>query len=412
MLWGLAAVFSILARAGGGGSSGGSIGGGSSGGGSSFHSSSSSSSGGVSGEPVPWVFTLVIMLVFGIFLAIFITIFVKMMSRVVKANKQAAELARAAESDPAWAKILTEVKTIFLNFQRDWAAMDLASMKKYLADPYFQHVTLMLTALKGMGRSNPMSNVTIAAAYPSNVKDVPGEIGDGVDITFTASADDKLVQGTQTLTSSQGSFTETWQFTRTKAGWQLDGIKQATEDANSLVVSIKQFADRNQLYFSPDWGRLLLPVRGQLFGQASFVSSDVNNHCIGLHKNILIELYTYAPVAGMGSFTVAQATLPKAYENIVVRRKGSFAGKLKGLKQQSMEWEAFNERYEVYATDIEQVTSFELLHPAFMEKLFDLPFEINIEAIDNVVYLYSASKDIDYPKMMEVLQNAFKELKL
>jgi hypothetical protein len=58
------------------------------------------------------------------------------------------------------------------------------------------------------------------------------------------------------------------------------------------------------------------------------------------------------------------------------------------------------------------VTAFELLHPAYMEKLFALPFKVSIEVVDNVVYLYTRDKKADYATMYAILNDAFKEMKL
>ena len=81
------------------------------------------------------------------------------------------------------------------------------------------------------------------------------------------------------------------------------------------------------------------------------------------------------------------------------------------------EWGQFNEKYEVWATVPELATSFELLHPAFMEKLEALPFELNIEVVDNVLYLYSADSsiginDANYSVMLQIINEAFKQMKM
>jgi hypothetical protein len=54
-----------------------------------------------------------------------------------------------------------------------------------------------------------------------------------------------------------------------------------------------------------------------------------------------------------------------------------------------MESVDFNAKFEVWASSIELATSFELLHPAFIQKLEELPFEVNIEVVDTTLYLYS-----------------------
>lgn len=413
MLWAVLQIGELLARAGGGGSSSGGSSGGSSSGGSSY-STSSSSSGGGSGSTGPWWVGLIVFAFFGLAVMVVIALASKATAKLAQSRRpknSQPDLDRAMAADPAWAKLIEETKAIFMRFQADWQNYNFASMQSYLAKPYYEHVKLMLTAMRNMNRRNEMTNLKIHQAYPSQVNDLPGAVGDSVDVTFTASCTDKLIQEDKVLTVSNDAFTETWQFSRTKTGWQLTGIKQATENPDSLVVQLREFAAVRGLHFSPDWGRLLLPTRGQLFGRASFERSDINNHVIGMHKKVLFEIYTYVPATASGGYTVAQATLPKHYENIVVRRKKSFAGSLKGLRQQSMEWDEFNKRYEVFATDVEEVTSFELLHPAFMEKLFSLGFDVNIEAVDNVIYLYSSGA-VDYAVMLDVLMEAFKELKL
>ena len=57
-----------------------------------------------------------------------------------------------------------------------------------------------------------------------------------------------------------------------------------------------------------------------------------------------------------------------------------------------MEWGEFNNKFRVYATSAEQVTAFELLHPAMMQTLVDAPFAINIEVIDNAHLLLCAAE--------------------
>lgn len=185
---------------------------------------------------------------------------------------------------------------------------------------------------------------------------------------------------------------------------------------------IKTFALINDMYYSPDWGWLLLPRRGQLFGGGKFGVSDINNHVIGIYKNLLIELYTYLPnpnsrSTSVSEYVIAQVALPKRYDSLIVEAKESFFANLfphtpKGYNKLSLEWADFNKRYNVYATNVEQVTVFELLHPVYMEKLFALPFKVSIEVVDNVVYLYTKDKKADYAMMYSILKDAFEEMKL
>ena len=47
-----------------------------------------------------------------------------------------------------------------------------------------------------------------------------------------------------------------------------------------------------------------------------------------------------------------------------------------------------------------------------MEKIYSLNFEINIEVVDNVLYIYAPGVLINYDEMLEVLVWAFEEMKL
>lgn len=78
----------------------------------------------------------------------------------------------------------------------------------------------------------------------------------------------------------------------------------------------------------------------------------------------------------------------------------------------TLEWPDFNSKYQVFATTVEQVTAFELLHPVFMEKLFALDFDISIEVVGNILYLYTGSQVERYSTMLEILKVAFAEMKL
>jgi hypothetical protein len=163
-----------------------------------------------------------------------------------------------------------------------------------------------------------------------------------------------------------------------------------------------------------------------LFNKAKFGVSDINNHVIGMYHGTLIELYTYIPTTKNTRLTykIAQLAIPKRYEDLVIKAKKPFwkidlkqninlfqKDKTK-LNRISLEWPDFNKRYTVFATDVEQVTAFELLHPVFMEKLFALDFKINIEVIDNIIYLYTQDKNAKYEQMFSILKDAFEEMKL
>jgi hypothetical protein len=159
-----------------------------------------------------------------------------------------------------------------------------------------------------------------------------------------------------------------------------------------------------------------MPNRGAIFGPAGFGNADINNHVVGYYKDKVIEFYSYEPKAGAGMqpITVAQAILPKKYDDILVTEKSwyGFKPKMKGLNKIETESVDFNKKFAVWAANQDQATSFELLATNFMERIYALEFEVNIEVVDNVLYLYSPSKQIAYQDMLEVLVWAFNEMKL
>lgn len=390
----------VQARAGGGGSGGGGGGGGAGGSGS--------------GEGNIWeaiFFIGIVVFAFGY----------KIYTHRQKVKKAKEGMLAASRSDASWTEqgLRGEIELVFYRFQKDWSDFNLASMREYLAEKYFTHVQLMMTALRNIGRQNVMENVILKKSEVVEVNDETDNELDRFVVEIRASAHDSLkdtVSG-KTLYQDNSAFSETWLFDREVGKWKLDGISQVSEERYSEYFA--SFASKNGFFYSRDWGWLLLPQRGQLFSLASFKRSDINHHVIGIYHGALVEFYEYIPFASQKNprvYTIAQATLPKSYGNIVVQHRKWYQRLLlwrrRGLTAVSLEWNAFNDKYEVLASEREKVTVFELLHPAFMEKLEALPFETNIEVVDNVVYLYTDDSKAQYEAMLGILKEAFDEMKL
>ncbi len=342
----------------------------------------------------------------------------------LKRNKKAEEALQAAgASDAAWdeTKIKEYVTTVFNRFQYDWSRFDTASIQKYTTPEYFQHISLMLLAIKQASRVNQMTDVQITMQDIQSVTDGQAKTQDEFIMGIQAKATDTLIdtRDNAQLYVDKSEFTEFWHFKRAAGdGWLLAGIRQATESQMMLQQSVEQFARQQNFYYSPDWGWLLLPRKGQIFSSGKFGTSDINNHCIGLYNNVLVQIYTYLPNPQKltNQYLVAQVQLPKSYGDIVVRRKkfGQWGGK-SGLQEVKTEWTDFNKKFEVLASTAEGPTSLELLHPVFMEFLEKQPFEINLEVTDNVVYFYANENGVKpehYPVMLAVMQEAFKQMKM
>jgi hypothetical protein len=343
----------------------------------------------------------------------------------LKRNKQETEeLKQAALLDPTWNEtaILQRVRDVFMMYQQDWTARSWERYSQYMTPRYQQHSSLMIAALLQAKRINEVDEPVIDEIMITELRDSLNNDEDTVTVGITAHASDMLIDelSDEALYLDTSQFTEFWSFKRIGDEWYLDGIEQATAAKWKADVSLRQLAQANDYFYSLDWGWLLIPRRGRLFGRVEFGVSDINNHIIGVYNNdYLLQLYTYDPnPKSRGCYLIAQTNVPKVYGNIVVLRKAwTNILKPKGLEKISMEWGDFNKKYDVFASSYEGATSFELLHPAFMEKLEALPFEVNIEVVDNVVYLYSPQRTEKnsveiYAMMLEVLQEAYKQMKM
>jgi len=342
----------------------------------------------------------------------------------IKQNKYVkTALSTAASKDAAWDETtLTEyTKSTFLRYQKDWSLLDAESMKSYLTPRYHQHATLLLSVLQSAGRRNLVDDVNIINADIISISDSPNNNDDRVIVGFEAQAHDKLVRVSddKTLFTDNSSFVEYWTFNRSGSTWLLDEISQQTASAFRENGQLAAFAHRNGMFYSADMGWLFIPERGQLFGQAKFGTSDINNHIVGLYKDkLLIQIYTYLSKTTSGeSYLIAQANVPKSYGNIIVRHKKALNmfSKPHGLEEIKTEWTEFNGKYEVFASSAEQATSFELLNPTYMEQLAALDFDVNIEVVDNVVYLYAnelVTTEMRFATMLDLLHKAFDEMKL
>ncbi len=333
------------------------------------------------------------------------------------------ELQQAAAEDPIWneAQLIDFTEAAFKRYQADWGTFNTSAIQQYTTPEYYQHTALLLRVLQSMGRADSMEDIHISAVEVIAMDDEPGSDHDSFTAGITARAKDRLfeTQGDKTLYVDYNEFTEFWQFVRSGNTWLLAGIQQQTASLAAENAAIATLAQQNGYYYSLDMGWLFIPKRGQLFGGARFGTSDINNHIVGLYNNqLLVQVYSYnkAPQdTGSKTYVIAQVNVPKQYGTIIVRRKKFMQLPAFGLKRVETEWTQFNKKYEVFASAPEQVTSFELLNPTYMEQLEALPFEVTIEVVDNVIYLYAAESNTDtqtYQTMLDLVNKAFKELRL
>lgn len=369
--------------------------------------------------------------VFGLYFAVFfmLTVAGVMVWRFVKSKKEDkvapkqrhGELLAAATGDPIWDEnfLKNYASSLFIKYQSDWSSFNVNNMATYLSPSYNQHMTLVLTALQLAGRQNVVNNVTVDSVYIEDIKDNADNSRDAFSARISFTVDDVILD-TRTnneLSRKHLSGSEVYRFIRSGDSWLLDGIGQLTESATMKRRAIELFASNNGMFYSPDWGHLLLPDRGQIFTNAKYNVSDINNHTIGVYNGLLVQIYSYLPSPDQTlEYTIAQVNIPKSYGNILVRKKkgglSGLFGRPKDMRQLQTEWGEFNEIYEVFATNLELATSFELLTPTFMEKLAAVGFDVNLEVADNVIYMYTESNSAQYDTMMSLIHNAFKEMKM
>jgi hypothetical protein len=338
-----------------------------------------------------------------------------------KAKNAKNKLLLAARKDPAWSEelLLNHARTVFMQFQQDWSTFNLAGMQSYLTPDFARHNALMLQILRELGRTNRMENVQIDNSLIVSVADRVDNAKDRFTVVFEASARDQLIDNTsQTpIFTDNSSFTESWRFVRSGSTWLLDHIDQATGDISSTNRMLRDFAARNDMFYSLDMGWLFLPRRGVLFQNGKFGTSDINNHVVGTHHDHLVQFYTYDALGTMttGTQLIAQINLPKSYGGIIISRDERRTRPPKDYQKYEFEWPDFNARYNVFATDADRLATFELLNPGFMAYLYDTDPGVSIEVTDNIVYLYKPGARVDpadYETMLTILMKAFKELQL
>ena len=344
-------------------------------------------------------------------------------NKIVRRSREVS-LKQSAAKDNVWnkTKIIKRAKRVFHQYQNDWMNKNLESIKTYTTSRYFSHASLMLKAIQQMGRHSDLSNIKIHSAVVTDFHDHKDDGKDRVTVMFRAQMYALFIEtdSGNVLQEDDSKFIEWWNFVRQGGEWMLDGIDQATEDQSQLLIDLKNFAQANNMHFSPDWGHQLIPTHGQLF-KNGFAGTDINNHVIGRWGDLIVQLYTYSPNINQTAptyYVIGQINLPKSYGGIMVLRRGhGLFNRLhipQGYAKYELEWGDFNKRYDVLATDMDKVTSFELLNPAFMAWLYDCNLKVNIEVADNVVYLYAKVKvgENRYSDMLEILSKSHAELKM
>jgi hypothetical protein len=399
-------AFTFVAGFGGGGSgSGGSVGGG------GFSGGGSTGAGG-SGDMNPWVFGLIICFVIGCLIQ---GIRAQQRARVAAREREQRLWTEFQHTAPGWNEEQTEgyVQSAFVALNAAWTRLDADAMRPWLTPRMFDKMSAMVAALRQMGRRNEVRDL------------VPGEFilakvatqgTAGFTVRVQARSTDVLLEATtgQALATSSSGVDERWSFVSDGTRWLLDDIRQQTESQLHLVRGIEQFASEHGLHYSADYGRVQLPDHGAHFDGASLEVSDVNNHVIGWYRGSLVQLYTYERRPdgnARNDFVIAQLVLPREVGDILVRRRGGPRFRTKGLQEVTLESVDFHRTWQVHASRPDELTTFELLHPAFLERLTNLPFRVGMEAVGTNLYVFAETGEAPYEQMFELLEVAYRELR-
>lgn len=292
-------------------------------------------------------------------------------------------------------------------------AFDLRTLPTLLTLSLFQKIALELGALKQQGRQNKIDQVKVKNERlftESGTKTTSTK----VIAQIQAQARDQLFEAGELVSEDQSTFVEYWEFLQEKSVWKLNAIRQGTEVADKLNPEIQAFAAKQGFFYDPDFGSLMLPNKGVLFGRTRYQNADINNHVIGEFRKVIVEFYSFLSVAGGSKeYLVAQAVLPISYRGILVERRRFRLWKPTGLKEVVFESRDFNKKMIVWADPADQVASFELLHPDSMERLIALPFDLRLEVVGHFLYLYTdESRAVDYQDLLDILTRAFAEMKM
>lgn len=342
------------------------------------------------------------------------------------------QLEKLSRSDPIWNEeyMLQGVCNVFRAYQRDWSNLDTVTTQSYMTSRRHRHTELMMQAFREAGRRNKVTIRRIEHIEIGSVIDMRDNERDRFEAVIFADVASQLVDVVSgcVMSNKKLSIMENWQFQRHYDTWLLNQISPLVSVDNVREADIQLFANRHRACYLLDWGCMLLPTRGQIFGSHAFRTANVNNCVVGrmsstgraVRDDVIYQIYTYMPrlcvKPGLSDvYLVGQMSLPKEYGNIVVRRRQTFQPQIKGLHKIEMGYSAFNDKYEIYAESKEQVTVFELLHPVMTQTLIDAPFPINLEVIDRAVYFYAPLAQTNagnYSDMLKILQAAYRELKL
>lgn len=199
-------------------------------------------------------------------------------------------------------------------------------------------------------------------------------------------------------------------------------LQESLLEQSLLHGELEDFSHRKGLLYVPRLAPSLIPKAGLLASSGvvrkwSLASNFLAGHT-ERHAFYLLSVQPYLRIHRDATYVIGCTIVPKTHDRIIVADKNSALYKhaiLLPIQRISTESSDFSARYGIFIGQESTVPSLELLNPAFMQALLELPYEISIEVVGRHIYVYLPTKHIsqvDFNTVLEIMQFAHKELRL
>lgn len=360
---------------------------------------------------------------------------------------------KAQETDSAWKEddLLRRMADLFFKFQEAWGHFDIYALKSCATENFYRLLIMEMGALKRRQRQNFALIPQIKSIKILLAKDDADNEKDMVVAEIVARMDDVLIdtENSNMLFAKYDYFCQYWVFRRENDIWKIEAIRSDKERLAVAENAIKGFARRNGFFYDPEFGRVAIPNRGALFGKTDFGKSSADYHVIGALCGKIVQFYTYnaklsgrarfmagsdekrrmlenldnpygdagcaslpLPASFSSGYIVAQVILPLNYQDVLLRKKGFLDLAPRGLKRCRSQEEGFDRYLSLYADPRDDVDSFLAVARPVLQKMLELPFDLNIEIVGSFLYLYAKCRGgATYETMLDLLTLILDEMK-
>jgi hypothetical protein len=112
-------------------------------------------------------------------------------------------------------------------------------------------------------------------------------------------------------------------------------------------------------------------------------------------------------------YVVAQAILPFSCRDILLRKRHVFFDLVpRGLRRLKGQGDQFDRYFSLFADPQDDVNSFPFTTETFLQRMLELPFDLNVEIVGSFLYLYAKNRTgVTYETMLDLLALALDEIK-